>query len=131
VSFVAIDLDERRHPMEDKQTAPPPLRDERGRWLKGQSGNKGGTRGPLLTPLLRRAVAALGADDKPVAQALVDAAIREALAGNYQYWKAILERLDGPVLAVALAGYSHINIQWPDDCVAIRELVPDGDEPDE
>jgi hypothetical protein len=61
----------------------------------GQSGNPAGRpKGTDLTTRLRKIVEE---SDQGVADALMRAAVKAALKGDYRFWKEILDRLDGPV----------------------------------
>lgn len=70
------------------------------RFRPGRSGNaKGRPRGSAsvvsaLKRLLHKGDELLGRD---LAEALARVAIREALKGNFQFWKAIIDRTDGPI----------------------------------
>lgn len=65
----------------------------------GQSGNPSGRpKGQVsITAIIRRKVAEAGPNGRLVAEELVDAWIEQAKAGNYQFAKEILERVDGKV----------------------------------
>lgn len=73
---------------------PPQLRDHVFR--PGQSGNpKGRPRGNTITERLRKVVEQ--DDDGRIADELVKAATEAAKAGDFRFWNAIVERLDGKV----------------------------------
>lgn len=68
------------------------------RFKPGQSGNPGGRpKGVSLTALLREAMEQPDGETT-VAQELVNMAIREAKAGNFQFFKEVLDRVDGKVI---------------------------------
>lgn len=64
-------------------------------WQPGESGNpKGRPKGTSITDRLRKIVER---DDGKVADALAQAAAKAALKGDFRFWNAILDRLEGPV----------------------------------
>ena len=67
-------------------------------WQPGQSGNPAGRqKGHVtLTSMLRRDVLK---DNHAAADAIIEATIRQAEGGNYQFVQMVLDRLDGPVAA--------------------------------
>lgn len=61
----------------------------------GQSGNpKGRPRGSSITPRLKRIIEE---NEGEIADALVKSAIKNALKGDFRFWNAIVERLEGKV----------------------------------
>jgi len=65
------------------------------RFKKGESGNpKGRPKGTGITDKLREIVFK---DDGKVAEELADMARKAAMDGDYRFWNAITERLDGKV----------------------------------
>lgn len=66
-------------------------------WKKGQSGNpKGRPRGKSLTTLIGEI---LDTDDggETKAKRLMDAGVKAALSGDFRFWNAIMERIEGKV----------------------------------
>lgn len=76
-------------------------RDERGRFLVGNRGGPGRPKGEQrfsLKSAIERAIAETEREDgRTVLDALAVTAIRAAQAGDFRFWNAILERIDGPV----------------------------------
>lgn len=65
------------------------------RFKPGQSGNpKGRPKGSSITPRLKRIVEE---NDGEIADALVKSAIKNALKGDFRFWNAIMERVEGKV----------------------------------
>ncbi len=80
----------------------------------GQSGNpKGKERGPTITTMLRRIVEQ---DDKgKVVEALARAGIDAAMKGDFRFWQAIVDRLDGPVQdRIATEGKIEVVVRYVD-----------------
>ena len=94
---------------------PPPVEHQ---WKPGQSGNPGGRKkGTGITDRLRKLVEK---DDGKVANALVEAAIKAAKKGDFRFWQAIVDRVDGPVKQRLEAEIHQIIVKWED-----REMVKD------
>lgn len=71
---------------------PPP---KEHRFKPGESGNpKGRPKGTSIQAIIRRIVSE---NEGEIAEALVKTAIKNALKGDYRFWKEILERVDGKV----------------------------------
>ena len=61
----------------------------------GQSGNpKGRPKGSSITPRLKRIIEE---NNGEIADALVKSAIKNALKGDFRFWNAIMERVEGKV----------------------------------
>jgi hypothetical protein len=87
------------------------------RWKPGQTGNPmGSSKKQRLTKAL---VEALEQNNGELAQGLIRAAIKHALAGNFKYFQEIFNRSDG-TLALRLAG--HDGGQLLPDARAQEEL---------
>jgi len=81
-------------------------------FMPGQSGNPlGRPKGKTLTSIIREAVEEIeGA--KTLGRILVETAISEARSGNFQFFKEIMERVDGKVtdkLAVTGIDFSKLT----------------------
>ena len=64
-------------------------------WVKGKSGNpKGRPKGKTVSDLLREI---FEENNDQVAEALAKKAIQHALSGDFRFWNAIIERVDGKV----------------------------------
>lgn len=71
---------------------PPPKEHQ---WRKGQSGNPNGRPpGKSITTQLREMLDA-GLNGQDLAKAMAQVAFKEALKGDFKFWNAIMERLDG------------------------------------
>jgi hypothetical protein len=62
----------------------------------GQSGNPAGKpKGTALTDRLRKIVEQ---NEGEVAEALIKAAVKAALKGDFRFWQEIMNRMDGPIV---------------------------------
>jgi len=96
-----------------ENTRPKQVKDEKGRWLPGVSGNPAG-RPPgskNFTTLFEKAVKevakklGLGEDPGSVEIEIVKKGIQEALDGKYPFYKDILDRIYGqPIKTIDLTG---------------------------
>lgn len=102
-------------------------RDARGRWKKGVSGNEGGSQGLKLAPILRKALEAVHDGDRTKAERFVEIGIEKALAGDFQYWKEIWNRIDGRVVERVMTAQAHgeVQVRWEEDELVIREYIGD------
>lgn len=65
------------------------------RFKPGQSGNPNGRpKGSSITPRLKRIIEE---NNGEIADALVKSAIKNALKGDFRFWNAIMERVEGKV----------------------------------
>ena len=95
------------------------------RWAPGQSGNPNGRpMGTSLTDCIRAILNRHLDDGRLAVEALAEAGVKAALAGDYRFWNAILERVDGKV---------RDSVQGSDDepTQTIVQYVITGMEPDE
>lgn len=69
------------------------------RWQPGQSGNpKGRPKGLSITTLLHQLLDKLAPGTQlSIAEALTNVAVREAMKGDFRFFKEIWDRVDGPV----------------------------------
>jgi hypothetical protein len=78
-----------------------PFQDEHGRFKPGNRANPGGRpKGSInLSNKLRQALAqaAPGDETRTIADLLIETGIRQAGAGDHNFWKMIFERIDGKV----------------------------------
>ena len=92
------------------------IRDEKGQYMKGHSGNPGGRSKNTLTIILKeRMIEDVLIDDKwlTTADLIVDQAIKLALKGDMQAIKWIFERVDGrsiPMRLELVSEYKPIRI---------------------
>ena len=72
-------------------------------WKAGQSGNLKGR--PISKPLTEALKAALSKNDGAAIQELVAVAVKKAKAGDFRFWKEVMDRVDGrPTDRVEVAG---------------------------
>lgn len=66
-------------------------------WKKGQSGNPGGRPKSQVMTADLKALALTAPDGKSLSEAMAKKAFQMALKGNFQFWNAIMDRIDGKV----------------------------------
>lgn len=79
-------------------------------WKPGESGNPSGR--PKGRGLVDRLKAILEEDDAKVADALIRAGVKAALKGDYRFWAAILDRVEGPVRQEIAAEIRKIEVEY-------------------
>ena len=83
-------------------------------WKPGESGNPSGMpKGTVkITDRLR---AIIEKDDGQVAMALATAATKAALKGDFRFWQAIIDRIDGPIKQQLIAEMEHriLEVEMP------------------
>lgn len=80
---------------EDKEDPTPWLAEHR--FKKGQSGNPGGRpKGRSIEAQLRKLLNE-GEQGEKIAESIVKVGIQQALRGDFRFWNAIIERVDGKV----------------------------------
>ena len=68
------------------------------RWAPGQSGNPNGRpKGTSVTDHIRVILDQHQDDGRLAVEALAEAGVKAAMAGDFRFWNAIVERLDGKV----------------------------------
>lgn len=76
-------------------------RDDRGRFVEGNRGGPGRPKGEQRWSLKRAIEDAIAStereDGKTILDSLAVTALRAAQGGDFRFWNAILDRLDGPV----------------------------------
>ena len=80
-------------------------------------GNPGGPGRPKEKPLTDALRKALAADDGKAIEALIKKGLAKARAGDFRFWKEIVERIDGKVLEqmdVTSAG-EPLGVQLPEE----------------
>lgn len=97
------------------------------RFKKGQSGNpKGREKGFGITDRLRKIVEQ--DKDGTLAEALANAATEAALAGDFRFWNAIVERLDGKSLErVETDGTLRVEVHHVKVAKQIEDNADDSD----
>ena len=98
--------------------APPP----ECRWKPGQSGNPRGR--PVERPITQAIREALDAGDIASVKELAATGLRRARAGDFRFWREVLDRLDGPVRQELAA---DVTMRSADELIA--EMDAAGDEP--
>ena len=82
-------------------------------WKKGQSGNpKGSSKGRRLLTSAMEELIAEGLNGKDLSKALAKKAVAMALAGNFQFFNLLMERLDGKVAEQMQAEVTHILVTY-------------------
>ena len=107
------------------------IRDEKGQYMKGHSGNPGGRPKNTLTTILKeRMIEDVLIGDKwlTTADLIIDQAIQLALEGDMQAIKWIFERVDGrpiPMRLELVSEYKPIRVFAFGFCDTLEELADD------
>lgn len=90
-------------------------------WKKGQSGNPGGRpKGRSITAELNKLIADESSSEN-VAKALAEEAIKRAKKGDFRFWNAIVERLDGKVVDVIQTESMNVHVHYMDPTVPVDD----------
>lgn len=89
------------------------------RFKKGSPGSPGRPRSRPLTMAVREALAR---GDVASVRDLAETALRRAKAGDFRFWKEILDRLDGPVRQEIAA---EVTTRSADELIAEMDAAPD------
>ena len=76
-------------------------------WKKGESGNPSGRPKSQVMTADLRALALGSLDGKNLSEAMAKKAFQMALKGNFQFWNAIMDRIDGKVADQLQADLNH------------------------
>ena len=102
------------------QPVPPPA------WKPGQSGNpKGRPKGKSVTNQLRKLLDE-GLEGKDLADAMAKAAYKHAMKGDFRFWNAIVERIEGKVpdkLEADITQKTDLTDLPDDDLRTIRDIL--------
>lgn len=94
-------------------------------WPKGTSGNPNGKKpGKTVTEQVKALLRAESDKGASVLENLAAAGVQAALQGDFQFWKYLVDRIDGPVKQVVEATMNQLVVQFEEES---DEPVTDND----